>query len=59
MYTADLIIYACINNEMDRIKFQNKLYIFYSWCIKWELVIDLQRVNLSILDIIIINNNIA
>ena len=46
MYADDLTIYACINNEMDRVKFQNELSIFYNWCIKQELIINLQKCKL-------------
>ena len=41
MSIEDLIIYACINNEMDRVKFQNELNIYYIWCFKWGLIINL------------------
>ena len=46
MYADDLTIYACINNEMDRVKFQNKLNTFCNLCIKWGLIIDLQKYKL-------------
>ena len=41
MYADDLTIYACINNEMDKVKFQNVLNIFYNWYIKWGLIVNL------------------
>ena len=28
---------------MDRVKFLNELNIFYNWCIKWGLIINLQK----------------
>ena len=41
MYADDLTIYACINNEMDKVIFQNELNIFYNWYIKWGLIVNL------------------
>ena len=46
MFADDLTIYACINNEMDRVKLQNELNNFYDWCLKWGLVINLQKCKL-------------
>ena len=42
-YADDLTIYACIYEEMDRVKYQNELNMFYNWCIKWRLVINLLK----------------
>ena len=46
VYVDDFTIHACINNEMNRVKFQNELNIFYNWCIKWGLIINLQKCKL-------------
>ena len=47
MYADDLIIYACFNNEMDRVKFQNELNIFITDVLNGDLlIINLQKCKL-------------
>ena len=40
IYTGDLFI-MLVNNDISRVNFQNDLNMFYNWCIKWGLVINL------------------
>ena len=52
MCADDFTLYDCINNEMDRVKFQNELNMFYNWCIQdlciiWRLFINLQQCKLK------------
>ena len=57
MYADDLTIYACINNEMDIVKFHNELNIFITGVLNRDRLLICKNVNLCILDIIIININ--
>ena len=46
MYADDLTIYASINNDNNRIELQNELDLFFEWCSKWGLTINIKNCKL-------------